>query len=301
MGWIVFNLFIILMLVLDQAVFNKKAHEVKIKEALVWSLFWILLALAFNWGIYHFQGPDAAVKFFTGYLLERVLSIDNLFVFLLIFSYFKVPPVYHQKILAWGILGALVMRAFFILAGIALIHHFEWVLYVFGAILVISGMKLFKEEEKEIHPDENPVIKLFTRMAPISKGYDSGRFFLKQNGKFFFTPLFVVLLMIETTDVIFAVDSIPAILGITTDPFIVYTSNIFAILGLRALYFALAGMMQIFHFLHYGLGFLLIFIGAKMLAHEWVHISIYWTLGVIAVTLLICIAASILYPKKEPD
>lgn len=295
LGWIIFGLVIVSMLVLD---LRRKVHEIKLKEALLWSAVWIGLALLFNVGVFIFKGHDAALKFFTGYLLEESLSIDNLFVFILIFSFFRVPAVYEHEVLFWGIVGAIVMRAFFIAAGVTLLHHFHWVIYIFGAILVLTGFKLISGKGKKMDPSKNPVIKIFRRFMPLTEEYHGGKFFIRKNGKLFATPLFIVLLVIESTDVVFAIDSIPAILGITTDPFIVYTSNIFAILGLRSLYFSLAGVMKLFAYLNYGLAVILIFIGVKMLISEYVKIPIALALGVIAGVLLTTIVASILWPPK---
>ncbi len=297
--WIGFNLFVLLMLILDALVFHKKDREIKIKEALLWSAFWITLALLFNLGIYFFQGLEKALQFLAGYLIEESLSIDNLFVFLLIFSYFKVPHIYQHKILFWGIVGAQILRAAFIIGGIALIHMFQWIIYVFGIFLIISGFKLFFEQEQEFAPDRDPVLKFCRRFIPLTNGFENGKFWVKKSGQWFATPLFVVLIVIDTTDLIFALDSIPAILAITTDPFIVYTSNIFAIMGLRALYFALAGLMKLFHYLHYGLGAILIFVGLKMVLERFIHISIILTLGFIALSLSACVLASIFLPAKS--
>lgn len=293
-----FSLSVLFLLILDLKVFNKDPHKITLKESLGWSLFWISLALLFNLGIYFFQGPEPALQFFTAYLLEKSLSIDNLFVFLLIFSYFRVPSQYTHQVLFWGICGALVMRAIFILAGVYLIQQFAWLFYIFGAILIISGIKLALEKEKEIHPENNPLIILFKRFFSVTHDYHDGKFIVKKGGKRYATPLFIVLLSIETTDLIFAVDSIPAVLAITLDPFIVYTSNIFAILGLRALYFTLENMMRIFHHLHYGLAVILIFIGSKMILHDYYDISIVFTLVFISFSLFSSIIASILLPKK---
>ncbi len=296
--WIGFNIFVILMLALDLGVFHRKAHVIKIKEALLWSGFWIALALLFNLGIYFWRGPETALEFLTGYLIEKSLSVDNLFVFLLIFSYFDVPSLYQHKVLFWGILGALIMRAIFIAAGITLIQAFHWILYLFGMFLIFTGIKIALHKEREIHPERNPVIRIFRRVMPVSDQYEGGQFIVKKGGQYLFTPLFLVLLMIETTDVIFAVDSIPAILAITLDPFIVYTSNVFAILGLRALYFALAGLMRLFHHLHYGLSAILVLVGIKMLLADIYKISTVIALGLIAVILLISIIASVVMPRR---
>lgn len=297
--WIAFNIFVLAMLALDLGVFHRKAHVVKIKEALAWSAFWIALALLFNLVIYFWRGPETALEFLTGYLIEKSLSLDNLFVFLLIFSYFRVPPLYQHKILFWGILGALIMRAVFILTGITLIQEFHWVIYIFGGFLILSGIKMGLQKDKEIHPERNPVLRLFRRFMPVTDSYKDNKFFIKRAGRYLATPLFVVLLVIETTDVIFAVDSIPAILAITLDPFIVYTSNVFAILGLRALYFALAGLMRLFHYLHYGLSAILVFVGVKMLLADVYKIPVALALAVIASILLISVIASIIRPRKE--
>jgi tellurite resistance protein TerC len=297
--WIAFNIFVLAMLALDLGVFHRRAHVVKIKEALAWSAFWIALALIFNLVVYFWRGPETALEFLTGYLIEKSLSLDNLFVFLLIFSYFRVPPLYQHKILFWGILGALIMRAVFILTGITLIQEFHWVIYIFGGFLILSGIKMGLQKDKEIHPERNPVLRLFRRFMPVTDGYKDKKFFIKRAGRYLATPLFVVLLVIETTDVIFAVDSIPAILAITLDPFIVYTSNVFAILGLRALYFALAGLMRLFHYLHYGLSAILVFVGIKMLLAEIYKIPVAIALGVVASILLISVIASIIRPREE--
>jgi tellurite resistance protein TerC len=297
--WVVFNIFVLGMLALDLGVFHRKAHTIKIKEALAWSGVWIFLALLFNLGIYFWRGPESALEFLTGYLIEKSLSVDNIFVFLLIFSYFHVPPLYQHKVLFWGILGALIMRAIFIAAGVTLIQKFHWIIYLFGALLIVTGIKLALEKEKEIHPERNPALRLFRRLMPVTEEYEKARFFVKRNGRYLATPLFVVLLVVETTDVIFAVDSIPAILAITLDPFIVYTSNVFAILGLRALYFALAGMMELFHYLHYGLSAILTFVGIKMLLTYIYKIPISVALGVIAGILIVSIVSSVMFPKRK--
>lgn len=304
--WIGFNIFVILMLLLDLGVFNRKAHEIKLKEALIWSGVWILLALAFNVGLYYFYVPpygveraDSALQFLTGYVIEKSLSVDNIFVFILIFTYFKVPKMYQHKVLFWGILGALIMRAFFIFAGVALIEKFAWIIYVFGAFLIFTGIKLFFQKDKEIHPEKNPVLRLFKKFFKVTDQYDGGKFFTVQNAKKVATPLFIVLLMVETTDLIFAVDSIPAILAVTKDPFIVYTSNVFAILGLRSLYFAVAGIVPLFHYLHYALSVILVFVGIKMVVNHIFGTSVISTefsLLFICCILVISILASIFRP-----
>jgi len=296
--WVLFNLFVLAMLALDLGVFHRKTHVILITEALLWSGFWIALALLFNVGVYFWRGSETALAFLTGYLIEKSLSVDNIFVFLLIFTYFGVPSLYQHKVLFWGIVGALIMRAIFIFAGVALIEKFHWVIYVFGAFLVLTGIKMALQKEKEIHPERNPLLRLFRKFMPVADHYEGARFFIRRGGRFFATPLFIVLLVIETTDVVFAVDSIPAILGITVDPFIVYTSNVFAILGLRALYFALAGIMKLFHYLHYGLSAILVFVGAKMLLADLYKIPTGIALSVVAGLLLISVIASVVHPRK---
>jgi tellurite resistance protein TerC len=296
--WVVFNIFVLAMLALDLGVFHRKAHVIKIKEALVWSAVWITLALLFNLGIYFWRGPETALEFLTGYLIEKSLSVDNIFVFLLIFTYFGVLPLYQHKVLFWGILGALIMRAVFIAAGITLIEKFHWTIYLFGAFLVLMGIKMALQKERKIKPERNPLLRLFRRWVPVTDDYAEGRFFVKRAGRYLATPLFIVLIVVETTDVIFAVDSIPAILAITLDPFIVYTSNVFAILGLRALYFALAGVMELFHYLHYGLSTVLVFVGIKMLLADLYKIPVSIALSVVAGILLVSVMASIFDKKK---
>jgi len=296
--WVVFNIFVLGMLALDLGIFHRKAHVIKIKEALVWSAVWITLALLFNLGIYLWRGPETALEFLTGYLIEKSLSVDNIFVFLLIFSYFGVPPLYQHKVLFWGILGALIMRAVFIAAGITLIEKFHWTIYIFGAFLILIGAKMALQKERKIHPERNPILRLFRRWVPVAEDYAAGRFLVKRAGHYLATPLFIVLIVVETTDIIFAVDSIPAILAITLDPFIVYTSNVFAILGLRALYFALAGIMELFHHLHYGLSAVLVFVGIKMLIGDIYKIPVSIALSVVAGILFISVIASICDKKK---
>lgn len=307
--WVFFNLFVLVMLALDLGVFNRKAHEVKMKEALIWSGVWITLALAFNIGLYYFYTPppgvdrtDSALQFLTGYVIEKSLSVDNIFVFVLIFTYFKVPSKYQHKVLFWGIIGALIMRIIFIFAGVALINKFAWIIYVFGAFLIFTGIKLVIQKDKELHPEKNPLLRLFKKFFRVSNDYDNGKFFTIQNSKKVATPLFVVLLMIETTDLIFAVDSIPAILAITQDPFIVYSSNVFAILGLRSLYFALAGLIKLFHYLHYGLAAILVLVGAKMIVNHYFSskiISTELSLGLILGILALSVIASVMKPKTK--
>ncbi|MEI6090946.1 MAG: TerC family protein [bacterium] len=300
--WTVFFGIIVFMLVLDLGVFQKKSHKLEMKEALIWSGVWIALSVMFGIYIYLMEGSGQALNYFTGYLLEKSLSVDNIFVFILIFSYFKVNDKYQHKILFWGIIGALIMRAIFIVAGIALMQTFHFMIYIFGALLIYTAIKMIVDKDKEIHPEHNPVIKFFRKHFRVSEHREDGKFFLKDNlGKLVATPLFIVLLVIETTDVVFAVDSIPAILAITNDTFIVFTSNIFAILGLRALYFAVSGVMQLFRYLSYGLSAILGFIGLKMLASDFFEIPIQYALGVIAVILTISILASVWIKEKPKE
>ena len=285
------------MLVLDLGVFHRKSHTVKYREALIWSVVWIALALIFAVVIYFWHGRTPSLEFVTGYVIELSLSVDNLFVFLLIFRYFQVPPGHQHKVLFWGILGALIMRAIFIAAGVGLIQRFHWIVYVFGAFLVYSGFKLLRQGEAEIHPEKNPVLRLFRRLVPVTKDYEGDKFFVRRPG-LLATPLLVVLVVVETTDLLFAVDSIPAILAITRDAFIVYTSNVFAILGLRSMYFALAGMMEMFRFLHYGLSVVLMFVGSKMLLSHYYEVPTVVALGAVAGILLLSVGASLIRPKS---
>ena len=296
--WIGFNAFVVLMLVLDLTVFHRSAHTIKFKEAILWSIFWISLAALFAVIVYYWRGKETALAFTTGYIIEESLSVDNLFVFLLIFKFFKVPGDYQHKVLFWGIIGALVMRFIFIIAGVALINRFHWIIYIFGAFLVFTGINLFKQQGSDVKPENNPVLRGFRKWMPVTKDYVGGKFFVRKPG-LYATPLFLVLIVIETTDVVFAADSIPAILAITQDPFIVYTSNVFAILGLRSLYFALAGMMELFHYLHYGLAIILTFIGVKMLISHFYHLPTAVALGVVAGVLTISVVASLAFPKRE--
>jgi tellurite resistance protein TerC len=296
--WGAFNLFVLVMLALDLGVFHRRAHEVRIREALFWSVFWIALSLLFNLGVYFWRDSVTALEFLTGYLLEKSLSVDNIFVFLMIFTYFRVPYLHQHKVLFWGILGALIMRATFILVGITLIQKFHWIIYIMGGFLILTGIRMATHKDEEINPERNPVLRLFRRLVPVTENYEGGQFFVRRSGRLFATPLFIVVLVVETTDVIFAVDSIPAILAITLDPFIVYTSNVFAIMGLRALYFALAGIMQLFHYLPFGLSFILVFVGIKMLLVDIYKIPISIALGTVAAVLVISVIASIVYPPK---
>jgi len=299
--WIIFNSLVIAMLAIDLGVFHRKAHAVRLKEALGWSAVWITLALLYNLGIYFWMGQAKALEFLTGYVIEKSLSVDNIFVFLMVFSFFRVPAEYQHKVLFWGILGALIMRAIFIAVGVTLIQRFEWVIYLFGAILIYSGIKMAVQKDQEIHPEHNPVLKLFRRFFPVSPSYEGSRFWIVRNGKRLATPLMIVLIVVETTDLIFAVDSLPAVLAISQDPLIVYTSNVFAILGLRALYFALAGVMEIFHFLNYGLSAILVFVGIKMTGAHFFKIPIEIALGVVGGILVIAMLASLIWPKKPSE
>jgi tellurite resistance protein TerC len=298
--WAVFGAVIIFLFALDLGVFHRKSHQVSIKEALIWSGIWLAVALLFNLLVYFWMGKEQAIEFAAGYLVERTLSFDNLFVFLLIFSYFKVPSIHQYKVLFWGIIAALVMRGIFVIAGIELIDRFHWIVYLFGAFLFVSGLKLLlRKDEEPMDVGRNPVLRLCKKFLPTTDQYGDGNFILTIEGKRFVTPLFIVLLIIETSDILFAFDSVPAILGITLDPFIVYTSNIFSILGLRALYFALAGCMVIFRYLTQGVTLILIFVGAKMLASGFIEIPATIALGVIILILAGAIVMSLVLPVDK--
>lgn len=305
--WVGFIVFVLVMLSLDLFVFHKKNTEVKVKEALLWSLFWISLAIVFNLGVYFLIGKVKALEFLTGYLIEESLSVDNLFVFILIFSFFKIEPKYQHKVLFWGIIGAIIMRAVFIFAGVALIQQFNWVMYIFGGFLLYTGVKmLFEKEEDEYNPNKNFLIRGFKNIFPVTDDMSKPQFFVRNNKILYATPFFIALLVIEASDLIFAVDSIPAVLSVSKDPFIVYTSNIFAILGLRSLYFALNGIMSYFHYLKYALSGILSFIGIKMCINELsseldysFHISNFASLGVIVSLLSASIIVSIVVKKND--
>lgn len=299
--WIGFLVFVMLMLILDLGVFHRNSHEVKVKEALIWSGVWISLALLFNYGLYLYMGKEKALEFLAGYLIEKSLSVDNLFVFIMLFSYFNVSPKYQHKVLFWGIIGALVLRAIFIFAGVALISKFHWIIYLFGVFLLFTGAKMLFHDDKEVEPDKNPLVRLFKRFFPVTDSMSGGRFFVKINAKRFATPLFIVLLIVEFTDLIFAVDSIPAILAVSNDTFIIFTSNVFAILGLRSLYFALAGITKYFHYLKYGLSVILIFIGVKMLIVDLYKIPIVYSLLTIVGILAVSVLLSVVFPQKQND
>ncbi len=300
--WLAFNLLILALLAVDLGVFHRRAHAVGVREALGWSGFWIAAALAFAGWIHLSKAPglghDAALKFLTGYLVEKSLSVDNLFVFVLIFGYFKVDPKYQHNVLFWGILGALLMRGLFIFGGVALLNRFHWVIYLFGAFLIFTGLRMLWHEEEEIDPGKNPVLRFVHRFFRVWPEYVGGRYLLRREHRWWLTPLLVVLIVVEVSDLVFAVDSIPAILAVTRDPFIVFTSNVFAILGLRSLYFALAAVIGWFHLLRYGLAAILIFIGLKMTFSRWFELHPSIALGVVAVILLLSVFLSLRFPKR---
>lgn len=308
--WVGFNVFVLAMLALDLGVFHRKSHIVSSKEALTWSLVWISLSLVFNVVIYFFwdrmmpnssyTNSEAALAFFTGYLIEKSLSVDNIFVFILIFSFFAVPAVYQHRVLFWGILGALIMRGILIAVGAALLKEFHWIIYIFGAFLVFTGIRMAWHHDENVQPDRNPVVKFFRRFMPVTESFEEDKFFVRRAGRLFATPLFLILLIVESTDLIFAVDSIPAIFAVTQDPFIVYTSNVFAILGLRALYFLLANVMNKFQYLKFGLSAVLIFVGIKMVIVDFYKIPIGISLGVVAGILTISILASLWKARTSP-
>ncbi len=295
--WIGFILFVLLMLALDLGVFHRKSHKVSLRESVIWSIVWVSLALIFNAGVWYFSGSTKALEFLTGYLIELSLSVDNLFVFALLFTYFAVPQEYQHRVLFWGILGALVMRAIMIGAGVYLLSHFAWLIYVFGAFLIVTGIKMLLNKGEEIHPEKNPLVRLVRRFLPVTKTYEGDKFLVRNQGRLMATPLLLVLVLVEGTDLVFVVDSIPAIFAVTTDPFIVYTSNVFAIMGLRSLYFALSGVMDKFHYLKVGLGVVLAFVGVKMLlGHSPYKIDTLVSLGVILTVLVTSVVASLLRP-----
>ena len=304
--WIGFGVFIAVMLAVDLGVINKKAHVVTVKEALRWTLVVVTMAGIFNAWIFYARGPQAGLEFLTGYVIELALSVDNIFVFILIFSYFRVPPAFQHRVLFWGIFGALLMRGAMIAAGWVLLERFHWIIYVFGAFLVFTGIRMATQDDIEIEPESNPVLGLVRRFMPVTRGYMGQRFFAKveidNKARWAATPLFIVLVMVETTDLVFAVDSIPAIFAITRDPFLVFTSNVFAILGLRSMYFLLAGIIEKFHFLKLGLAVVLTFVGVKMLiTYFGLHIPIGISLGVVFAVLALSVVASLIFPKKPDD
>jgi tellurite resistance protein TerC len=307
--WVGFNLFVLAMLALDLGVFHRKSHAVSGKEALTWSLVWISLSLVFNAIIYFFwdrmmpqstyTNTEAALAFFTGYLIEKSLSVDNIFVFILIFSFFGVPAAYQHRVLFWGILGALLMRGALIAVGAALLEQFHWIIYLFGAFLIFTGIRMALHQEEEIHPDQNPIVKFFRKLMPVTENFEKDKFFIRRAGKILATPLFLILLIVESTDLVFAVDSIPAIFAVTREPFIVYTSNVFAILGLRALYFLLANVMDKFQYLKLGLSAVLTFIGIKMVIVDLYHIPVGVSLAIVASILTIAVLASLWKARKS--
>ncbi len=306
--WIGFNIFVLLMLALDLGVFHRKAHAISIKEATIWSVVWIALAMLFNLGIFLFwdklspgstySNSQAALAFFTGYLIEKSLSVDNIFVFVLIFTFFAVPAIYQHRVLFWGIIGALLMRGALIAVGAALLKEFHWIIYVFGAFLIFTGIRMALHRNEEMHPEQNPLVKLLRRIMPVTENYEGDHFFIRRAGKLMATPLFLVLVLVESTDLIFAVDSIPAIFAVTQETFIIYTSNVFAILGLRSLYFLLAGVIDKFYYLKLGLSVVLVFVGIKMTIVELYKIPVGLSLGVIAAILATSVIASLLRAQR---
>ncbi|HMI51855.1 MAG TPA: TerC family protein [Candidatus Saccharimonadales bacterium] len=296
--WLFFNLFVIIAIVLDLKVFHRTAHKISVREAGIWSVIWVALSIIFGLGVMHYFGRQPALEFFTGYLIEKALSVDNLFLFLVIFRAFSVDDRVQHRILEWGILGALIMRAIMIAAGAALVERFSWIMYVFGAFLVYAGVHMLFLNKEDAHPEKNPLFRFASKHLRVTKDYHGHNFFVRQAGKLFATPLFLVLLVVEITDVTLAVDSIPAIFGITHDAFIVYTSNVFAILGLRALFFLLAGVLDRLRFLDAGLAFVLLFIGGKMIAEPWIHVPVQVSLGIVAGMLATALVASLAFPAK---
>ncbi|MBK9400393.1 MAG: TerC family protein [Bacteroidetes bacterium] len=296
--WIGFNLFILAMLAFDLGIVNRKEKAISFKESILWVAFWSSLALAFNGLVYYWFGPEKAFEFLTGYVIEWSLSVDNLFVFIVIFNFFKVPKQYQHRVLFWGILGALILRGTFIVVGVALFNKFEWMIYIFGGILVFTGLKmLFSNDEEDPKLDKNIFVRACKKILPVTEEYHGKDFFVKKSGRWLATPLFIVLVVVDFTDLVFAVDSIPAVLSISSDPFIVYSSNVFAILGLRSLFFALSGMMDLFRYLKYGLAIILSFVGVKMLISHYVHIPVEWALFVVVMILAMSIMISLV--KKE--
>lgn len=297
--WVGFNLFVLVMLVLDLGVFHRKSKVISIKNALLWTCVWVFIAFLFNVFVYYYLGEEKAFEFFTGYLIEKSLSVDNIFVIILIFSYFNVPPAYQHNVLFWGILGALVMRVSFILAGVELIHKFHWLIYIFGGFLIFTGIRILTQDDSKFDPEKNPVVKFVRKLFRVTPTFEEDKFFVRRDQLIWATPLFVVVVMIEATDLIFAVDSIPAILAISDDSFIVYTSNVFAILGLRSLYFALAGIDKYFIYLKYGLSVILIFVGVKMCISDFYKIPVEISLAFIILTLSLAVLASMVMQRKS--
>lgn len=297
--WFGFNAVVLGLLAVDLGLFHRKAHVVSVKEAATWSAVWVALSLGFNAGVFIFAGSEYGVQFLTGYLIEKSLSIDNIFVFVLIFTFFAVPPQFQHRVLFWGVLGALVMRGLLIAAGSVLLDEFHWVIYVFGGFLVLTGVRMALQGEKQIDVEKNLLVRLFRRVMPFTNDYHGQRFFVRQKGVLFATPLFLVLLVVETTDLIFAIDSIPAIFAITDEPFLVYTSNVCAILGLRSLYFLLAGIVDRFHYLKPALALILVWVGSKMLLTDVYKVPVAVSLAVIGILLAIAVVASLVFPRKE--
>lgn len=299
--WIGFTLFVLFMLAIDLGVFHRKAHTVSLKEASIWSVVWITLALIFNAGLYFLRGPDPALQFFTGWLIEKSLSVDNIFVFVLLFSYFSVPAAYQHRVLFWGILGALVMRGILIAVGAVLLEEFHWIIYGFGAFLIFTGVRMGVQKETEVHPEKNPLLKLARRILPVTKNYERDRFIVRRAGRLAVTPLLLVLIIVESTDLVFAVDSIPAVFAVTTDPFIVYTSNVFAILGLRSLYFVFANVIDKFHYLKHALAVILTYVGVKMVLADIYPIPTFLSLAFIAAVLAIAVVASVIRARHVAE
>ncbi len=307
--WLIFNLFVVAMLALDLGVFHRDQHVVGVREAIGWTALWVGLAAAFAVLIYFFghtmvaqpgrANSQLTLEFITGYIIEQSLSVDNLFIFLLIFRYFKVPQENQHVVLFWGVIGALVMRAIFIATGVTLLNRFHWIIYIFGGILVYSGVKLLRQHGADIHPEKNPLLRAFRKVFRLTDDYEGEKFFVRRDGLRYATPLALVLIVVETTDLLFAVDSIPAVLAVTREPFIVYTSNVFAIMGLRSLFFALSGLLDAFHLLHYGLSLILIFIGLKMLAADFIEVPTVVALGVVGGILVVSVVLSLVFPKKH--
>ncbi len=297
--WIEFNLFVLIAVALDLGVFHRRPHKIGMREALLWSGIWIGAAAVFAAGVYHFYGAQKALEFSTGYLIEKSLSVDNLFVFLVLFRTFGVPSEFQHRLLAWGILGALIMRGAMIAAGAALIERFTWIMYVFGAFLIYAGVHMFFTGDSETHPEKNKIVRFLAKHIRLTKSFSGENFFVREQGMLYATPLFLVLLVVEVTDVTFAVDSIPAVFGITRDAFVVYTSNVFAILGLRTLYFLLAGVLDRLTYIKFGLAAVLVFVGVKMLIEPWLHISVLWSLGIVLGLLAVATIASLLAKPKE--
>ncbi len=301
LSWVLFTVLILAMLAIDQGIFHRKSHVIGMREALVWTVIWISLGLLFGAGVFYFKGNEAGMQYLAGYVIEKSLSVDNIFVFILIFASFRVPAAYQHRVLFWGILGALIMRGIFIGLGAALIERFHWILYIFGAFLVYTGIKIFLTRDNEADdPSDNAIVRLFRKVVRMTPTYESNHMFVKKDGKWWATPLMLVLVVVETSDLIFAVDSIPAIFAVTTDPFIVYTSNVFAILGLRSLYFLLAGSMDKFHYLKVGLAVILVFVGVKMLIASYYKVPVVWSLAIICGVLVLAILGSLIHARRVP-